>query len=103
MPLSRGQRPSYWSNATWLAPSCEGPVTPPGSKSRSRAEGSRRKLGGPASGRCVEGAVRVGKGKSRKLRRPGGGKGDEARVAVRPVNRGAQAAAEPVERRAEAK
>ena len=38
-------------NATWTVPLCEVLFTLPGSKSRSRAEGSRRKLGDPTSDR----------------------------------------------------
>ncbi len=47
-----------------------GIVVPPGSKSTSRANGSRRKLGYPATGRRllsgqVSTAVRIGKARSR--------------------------------------
>ena len=43
-----------------------GAATPPGSKSPSRAKGSRRNLGDPASGRgLMKPAVRIGKVKSR--------------------------------------
>ena len=45
-----------------------GIVVPPGSKSTSRAKGSRRNLGYPASGRQFEfarAAVRIGKARSR--------------------------------------
>jgi hypothetical protein len=38
-------------NATWAVPLCEVLPTLPGSKSTSRAKGSRRKLGDPTSGR----------------------------------------------------
>jgi hypothetical protein len=38
-------------NATWAVPLCEVLSTLPGSKSTSRAKGSRRKLGDPTSGR----------------------------------------------------
>jgi hypothetical protein len=41
-------------------------AVPPGSKITSRAEGSRRNLGGPASGRhLMTPAVRIGKARSR--------------------------------------
>ena len=43
-----------------------GIVVPPGSKSKSRAKGSRRKLGYPTSGRQLfASAVRIGKARSR--------------------------------------
>ena len=55
------------SNATCAMPSCEGIAVPPGSKSTSRAKGSRRKLGYLVTGRqCrVRGMVRIGKVRSR--------------------------------------
>jgi len=53
-------------NATWTGPLCEVLFTLPGSKSRSRAERSCRKLGGPASDRHLwKAAVRIGKARSR--------------------------------------
>jgi hypothetical protein len=103
MLLSRGRSPSYWPNATWLAALCELPVTPPGSKSTSRAERSCRKLGGPASGRCVKLGGPHREGEEPKPMMHGRGKSDEAVVAVKPANWTAQAGRESVERRAEAK
>ena len=42
-----------------------GIIVLPGSKSTSRAKGSRRKLRGPAPGRRVTRPVRIGKARSR--------------------------------------
>jgi hypothetical protein len=59
---------SQLPNAIWAAPKvecCEVRSAPPGSKSTSRAERSRRKLGGPAFGQSGIALVRIGKVKSR--------------------------------------
>ena len=84
-----------------------GTVIPSGSKSTSRANGLRRNLGYPTSGR----RLRV---RSRVRRSASGRRGavaddarawesDEAIVAVKPANKAERSAAELVERRAEAK
>jgi hypothetical protein len=71
-------------------------VVPPGSKATSRANGSRRNLGGPTSGRhLLTPTVRIGKARSRRLMMHGRGKSDSAIVAVKPVNNAEQSAAEP--------
>src|ERR1700720_4260262 len=46
-------------NATWAVPLCEVLSTLPGSKSTSRAKGSRRNLGDPTSGRRLRVRSRV--------------------------------------------
>ena len=75
----------------------------PGSKSPSRANGSCRNLGGPATGRRRTSRVRIGKARMPKPMMHGRGKSDEAVVAVKPANKAEASAAELVERRAEAK
>src|SRR5258707_7752549 len=50
MGTSQERRPCRESNATWTGPLSEAMPALPGSKSRSRAKGSRRNLGDPAFG-----------------------------------------------------
>ena len=66
-----------------------GIVVPPGSRATSRANGSRRKLGDPASGRqllvCVGGPHREGEEPEPMMN--GHGKSDDAIVAGKPTNK----------------
>src|SRR3984893_17241163 len=84
-----------------------GTAIPPGSKSTSRANGLRRNLGYPTSGRRLRVRSRVRRSASGRrgavAMMHGRGKSDEAIVAVKPANKAERSAAELVERRAEAK
>jgi hypothetical protein len=76
----------------------------PGSKTASRRKGARRNLGDPASDRWQYAPkVRIGKATMPTPMMYGRGKSDEAIVARKPANKAEHSAAEPVERRAEAK
>ena len=105
-----GRRLSFLlPNATWAVPLCEALFYPAGgSKYTSRAKGSRRNLGDPTSGRRLRVRSRVRRSASGRRRAVadecnGGGKSDEAIVAVKPANKAERSAAELVERGAEAK
>src|SRR5215470_19750930 len=62
MGTSQERRPCRVSNATRTGPLSEAMPALPGSKSRSRAKGSRRNLGDPRSARAIPLLVRIGKG-----------------------------------------
>ncbi len=66
MPLSLERRLSFAAERNMSSAVMQGTVIQPGSKSPSRAEGSCRNLGDPASGRqLMKLAVRIGKTRSR--------------------------------------